>query len=81
MPDTLLHLGSAWLAAGDAVKAAEAWERVTALRPEDLDLRRRLADAYEKNLLPARAIAHLDNRCTASRLYQDDRRSGLPLRV
>ena len=60
MPDTLLHLGSAWLAAGDAVKAAEAWERVTALRPDDLDLRRRLADAYEKNFLPDRAIAHLE---------------------
>jgi tetratricopeptide (TPR) repeat protein len=60
MPDTLLRLGSAWLSSGDAVKAAEAWERVTALRPEDLDLRRRLADAYEKNLLPARAIAHLE---------------------
>jgi tetratricopeptide (TPR) repeat protein len=60
MPDTLLLLGSAWLSSGDAVKAAGAWERVTALRPEDLDLRRRLADAYERNLLPARAIAHLE---------------------
>ena len=59
-PDTLLRLGAAWLSGGDSVKAAEAWERVTALRPDDLDLRRRLADAYEKNLLPARAIAHLE---------------------
>ena len=60
LPETLLQLGAAWLSGGDGPKATEAWERVAALRPADLDLRRRLADAYERNFLPARAIVHLE---------------------
>jgi predicted Zn-dependent protease len=59
LPDTLLQLGSAWLEAGDTGKAAEAWEKTVALNPADLALRRKLADAYEKNYLPDRAIEHL----------------------
>jgi tetratricopeptide (TPR) repeat protein len=58
--ELLLQLGSAWLAAGDAAQAAKAWERTVALDPANLDLRRRLADAYLTNHLPDRAIAHLE---------------------
>ena len=60
LPETLLQLGSARLAAGDTVKAAEAWERTVALNPADLDLRRRLAETYAQNRLTERAVAHLD---------------------
>ena len=58
--DTLFQLGSAWLAAGDAGKAAEAWERTVVLNPADLALRRRLAESYVQNLLAQPAIAHLE---------------------
>ena len=60
LPETLLQLGAAFLSGGEGARAAEAWERVAALRPTDLDLRRRLADAYEKNFLPTRALVHLE---------------------
>ncbi|MEI9894291.1 MAG: hypothetical protein WDN28_10500 [Chthoniobacter sp.] len=59
LPDTLLQLGAAWLDAGEADKAAEAWEKTVALNPTDLALRRKLADSYERNFLPDRAIEHL----------------------
>ena len=60
LAETLLQLGSAWLAAGDATKAAAAWERTVALNPGDLELHRRLADTYAQNHLTDRAIQHLD---------------------
>ena len=60
LAETLLQLGSAWLAAGDAEKAANAWERTVALNPGDLELHRRLADTYAQNRLTDRAIQHLN---------------------
>ncbi len=57
--ETLLALGAAWLDAGDLVQAAAAWEKTVALNPADLALRRQLADTYERNFLPDRAIEHL----------------------
>ena len=59
VPDTLLQLGAAWLEAGEANKASEAWEKTVALNPADLALRRKLAEAYERNFLPDRALEHL----------------------
>ncbi|MEZ0254913.1 MAG: tetratricopeptide repeat protein [Chthoniobacter sp.] len=59
LSETLLQLGTAWLDAGETVKAAEAWEKTVALNPADLALRRKLADAYQRNFLPERAIEHL----------------------
>ncbi len=58
--DALLELGTAYLAAGEAGKAAAAWEHTVALNPGDLDLRRRLATAYADNFLPEQAITHLE---------------------
>ncbi len=55
---TLLSLGETWLAAGDATKAAEAWERAMGTDPGNLDLRIRLAALAEKNGLLDRAIEH-----------------------
>ena len=60
LADTLMQLGSAWLAAGDVKKAAAAWERTVALDANNLDLRRRLAGAYADNHLPEPAIRHLE---------------------
>ena len=60
LPEILMQLGSAWLAAGNATKAAEAWERTVALAPDDLDLRRRLASTYADNHLPEPALRHLE---------------------
>jgi tetratricopeptide (TPR) repeat protein len=59
LTETLLALGSAWLAAGQVERAAEAWEKIAAATPENLDLRRRLADQYVKSGLAERAIPHL----------------------
>ena len=59
LPETLLQLGTAWLEAGETNEASEAWEKTVALNPADLALRRRLAEAYERNYLPDRAIEHL----------------------
>jgi tetratricopeptide (TPR) repeat protein len=59
LPETLLQLGAAWLDAGDIQKAAQAWEKTVALNPADLALRRRLAETYERNFLPDRAVEHL----------------------
>ena len=58
--ETLLQLGAAWLGSGELTKAAEAWEGAVALKPGDLDLRRRLADNYAKNHLADRAVPHLE---------------------
>jgi len=57
--ETLLALGAAWLDAGEMNQAADAWEKTVALNPGDLALRRRLAETYERNFLPDRAIEHL----------------------
>lgn len=57
--ETLLQLGTAWLDAGETTKAAEAWEKTVALNPADVALRRKLAEAYQRNFLPERAIEHL----------------------
>ena len=58
--DALMQLGAAWSAAGDPVKAAEAWERVVALAPEDLEVRRRLAQACADAGQADIAIPHLE---------------------
>ena len=52
LPDVLLKLGAAWLAAGDTGKAAEAWERTVALDPKNFELHRRLAENYIAGNLP-----------------------------
>ena len=59
LPDSLLRLGSAWHAAGDAAKASAAWERTVVLNPKDFTLRRRLADSYASGMLYDSAIGHL----------------------
>jgi len=58
--DALLQLGATYLAAGEAAKAAAAWEWTVTLNPGDLELRRRLATAYMDNDLPEPAITHLE---------------------
>ena len=60
LPDILLKLGNSWLAAGDPGKAAAAWEKIVAANPSDVTLHQRLAENYEKNRLPAQAIAHYE---------------------
>ncbi len=57
LTDTLLKLGDAWLAANELAKAAEAWEQIVARDPGNFALRQRLAENYEKNGLPEKAIA------------------------
>jgi len=58
--DALLQLGSAWIQAREPQKAVDAWERMAALDPANLELRRRLVDAYLANRLPDKALPHLD---------------------
>jgi tetratricopeptide (TPR) repeat protein len=58
--DTLMQLGSAWSAAGENAKAAEAWERMVALAPDDLEVRRRLAQAGADAGQPELALKHLE---------------------
>ena len=58
--ELLLKTGDAWQAAGQPLKAADAWEKTVALAPGDLNMHRRLADNYEKNGLPERAITHYE---------------------
>ncbi len=58
--DALMQLGAARSAAGDAGKAAEAWERVAALSPDDIELRRRLAQACVDAGQPEIALKHLE---------------------
>jgi tetratricopeptide (TPR) repeat protein len=57
-PETLLKLGSAWLAAGERDKAAGAWERAVALNPGDPALRRQLAQVCEAGGLREKALPH-----------------------
>ena len=56
----LLEAGDEWLAAGQLAKASEDWEKTAALAPNDLGMHRRLADNYEKNGRPERAIGHYE---------------------
>lgn len=56
----LMELGTAALAAGDLTKATDAWERTVTLTPNDLSLRRQLADTYARSQLGANAIPHLE---------------------
>ncbi|MHA3770731.1 tetratricopeptide repeat protein [Verrucomicrobiota bacterium sgz303538] len=60
LTDALLEAGQAWIGAGDNQKAAAAWERAVALSPDNVELRRRLADSYVANDLAERAVAHLE---------------------
>ncbi|MEO6784724.1 MAG: tetratricopeptide repeat protein, partial [Chthoniobacteraceae bacterium] len=58
--DTLMQLGAAWSAAGEPAKAAEAWERMVALAPEDLEVRRRLAQSCADAGQSELALKHLE---------------------
>ena len=58
--DLLIKQGNALFAAGENGEAAAVWEKVAALSPADFALRRRLADADEKNGLPDRAVAQYE---------------------
>ena len=58
--DALMQLGAAWSAAGEPAKAAEAWERMVALAPEDLEVRRRLAQSCADAGQTELAIRHLE---------------------
>jgi tetratricopeptide (TPR) repeat protein len=58
--EAMLQLGGASLAAGELNQAAEAWEKTVALSPQDLALRRQLADTYVRNHLASRALPHLE---------------------
>ena len=60
LPDALLQLGAAWSAAGEPAKAVGAWERTLEREPENLELRRRLANACAENNLRDAAIRHFD---------------------
>jgi tetratricopeptide (TPR) repeat protein len=57
--DVLMQLGAAWSTAGEPGKAADVWERMVALAPEDLELRRRLAQACADAGQTELAIRHL----------------------
>jgi tetratricopeptide (TPR) repeat protein len=57
--DALMQLGAAWGAAGEPGKAADVWERMVALAPDDLELRRRLAQACADAGQTELAIRHL----------------------
>ena len=56
--EILLKLGAAWMSAGEPVRAAESWEQIVARDPDNVGLRRQLAESYEKNGLPEQALAH-----------------------
>ena len=58
--DLLLKQGAALLAAGKIGEAAGSWEKIVALNPADLAVRRQLADVYEKNGLADRAVAQYE---------------------
>jgi len=58
--DALMQLGAAWSAAGEPTKAAEAWERMVALAPEDMEVRRRLAQSCADAGQADIAIRHLE---------------------
>jgi tetratricopeptide (TPR) repeat protein len=58
--DALMQLGASWSAAGEPANAAEAWERMVALAPDDLEVRRRLAEACADAGQADIAIRHLE---------------------
>jgi tetratricopeptide (TPR) repeat protein len=58
--EAMLQLGGACLAAGELNRAAEAWEKTVAISPQDLALRRQLAETYVRNHLAPRALPHLE---------------------
>jgi tetratricopeptide (TPR) repeat protein len=58
--EAMLQLGGACFAAGELNQAAEAWEKTIAISPQDLALRRQLADTYVRNHLAPRALPHLE---------------------
>ena len=58
--DALMQLGAAWSTAGENAKAAEAWERMLALAPDDLEVRRRLAQSCADAGQPDIALKHLE---------------------
>jgi tetratricopeptide (TPR) repeat protein len=58
--DALMQLGAAWSVVGEPAKAAAAWERMVAVAPEDLEVRRRLAQACADAAQPDIAIRHLE---------------------
>ena len=64
MQDTLMQLGAAWSAAGDPAKAAEAWERMVVIAPDDLEVRRRLAQASADAGQPEIGLRHLEHLST-----------------
>ncbi len=59
--EILLKLGTAWMSAGQPLRAAESWDKVIAHDPANVGLRRQLADSYEKNGLPERALGQYDD--------------------
>ena len=58
--DALMQLGAAWSASGESAKAAEVWERMVALAPDDLEVRRRLVQSCADAGQPELAIRHLE---------------------
>ena len=56
----LQKLGETWMAAGQPAKAAEAWEKIVALAPENLELRLRLAAFYSEKGMVAPAAMHFN---------------------
>ncbi len=58
--ETLMQLGAAWGSAGEQGKAAEAWQRMIEIAPDDLEVRRRLAQASADAGQPEIAIGHLE---------------------
>ena len=57
--DLLQKLGDAWLAAAQPGKAAESWEQLVTANPNNLALRKRLAETYARNHLADKALIHL----------------------
>ncbi|MEO8350137.1 MAG: tetratricopeptide repeat protein [Chthoniobacteraceae bacterium] len=57
--DILMELGGEWMAAGDAERAAAAWEKIIAIDPKNVALHRQLAEAYVRKHLADRALPHL----------------------
>ncbi len=78
MQTALLSLGESRLKAGQADKAAEAWERALATDPANLDLRRQLATLAEKNGLIDRAVEHLTE---IARISGPEERATVTLRL
>lgn len=58
--EVFLKTGAAWLAAGQPDKAAAAWEKSVGINPDDLEVRRQLAERYVANRLPEKAVPHFE---------------------